>query len=128
MICILLCVPTSQSQIICCHHMFGYIWPSLHFSIFHALPFGNLLSLLCLWVLVLYSTYEWNYIVLTFFWLIYFYLAWYSQCISMLLQKAVFHFFLWLNSTIPYICTTFSLANLLSNNTFVISMSWSLWR
>ena len=44
----------------------------------------------------------------------------------MLLHMALFHYFLWLSSTPPSICTTFSFSTNLSVDTEVAFMSWLL--
>ena len=121
------CVPTTHSQISFHHHILASLYP---LPLPHFLPSGHHHTVVCLYlrVSVLYPTYEWNHMVLSFFWLTYFT---YHNILkvhpSMLSQMAVFHLFFWLSSILMYLCTKSSLLSPPWKDTFVVSMSWPLW-
>ena len=110
----LYCVPTTQGQIIFCHHICGPLCP---FLLPQPLPSGNHHTAVYVYVSVLYPTYEWNPVVPSVFWL--FHLAYYSQGPLMLSQRAVFYLFCWLSSTH---CIYESLSSPPLENTLIVSM------
>ena len=130
MFCMLHCVPTTQSQILCCHHIFDPLYSLLPPT---PLPSGKYHITVCVYkgffcsfvAFSLCPTYEWNHMVVNLFYRTYFTSRWYSQDLSILLRMAVFHLFSWLSSVPLYICTT-SLSNL-SKDSLVISMLWPPW-
>ena len=89
MICILHCVPTTKSQVIFHHHIFG----SLYFLLYpHPYPSANHHTVVCV--------YEFHFYIPHMSWIIWFlaysdlfFLVWYSQGPSILSQRAVFHLF-----------------------------------